>query len=494
MGYSKKFGGNFRNFMASSNITGQLIDNNMEITSIPHYLQRHITERDFNYQLRQTTKSVPILSPQGIEEVFTPVLDKIEFRDVGSDFKKKNFFSKLKILLHNKKRDSLLVNHFAKCEKLNLAYTDPELPFETLLKRTNVNFATNFTEHQKIGTYYSTNGGQRVIERIIELDKDFFLFISLFSESHEATEPYGIKLEVCRFDLCSKLTEPIMPRVTDQVKKGHVWGNGCHLYAIGTLNNEPFSARVGRQSKAYPKIQDPNNLQIESLYVGDNERAFRVLFYDKAKEVFKKGKSLSEINTHVELRVNCLKANLGWSFYQRLFMDYFGPAASYFRTNFMLKYMYESVAMTTKQRITNKNLMVYEASLADWWTNSYIAPMQELIDLHLGAVRFNLSTKKKCSIFLQDNQHPIYSEVYKDMELAKKHPDGFYRGHSYFLMHKHRLHRVKDYVEALQNKASWCLEKVTHTNAINYFKKLINRWTSFDSHRDAHGIFFETSY
>ena len=78
-----------------------------------------------------------------------------------------------------------------------------------------------------------------------------------------------------RIDLCAKLTEQIMPMQPEHVAKGRVWG-GCHLHAIGSLNNKPFSDKVGRQSpqrrdkgaaKSFKNYRNPTKVLSLIVYI-----------------------------------------------------------------------------------------------------------------------------------------------------------------------------------------------------------------------------------
>lgn len=93
MGRSKKYKGEWRNFLISEKITGQIESDHDNIQKkVPHSrrpacFQKSITARDVDFQLLNTTPCVHVLSPNDItDDVYTPALEKLEFRDRSKDF------------------------------------------------------------------------------------------------------------------------------------------------------------------------------------------------------------------------------------------------------------------------------------------------------------------------------------------------------------------------------------------------------------------------
>lgn len=254
MGFSKSYrNGFYHHFLCAHKITGQTAEENVDVITPPlSYLHKQLTSRDFEYILRKTVQSVPVCSPDRTDEVFTPVIDKFSWRDAGGFIPDNTFFIRFKKLLTFKRLFSFLVNYFAKCEQNNLPYSDPEFPDEILINRADV----QFSKTQDPMTFYHLNGGHTVFDRIMQLDKEFLLCISELADEPGKLgffgfPPFGIRIQMSKIDFCIKLTERIMPRIGDELKRGRVWGGSCHLYGIGKVNNKRFSDRVGRQSWAY---------------------------------------------------------------------------------------------------------------------------------------------------------------------------------------------------------------------------------------------------
>ena len=400
------------------------------------------------------------------------------------------------------KKYSFLVNHFAECEKRNLEFTDPEYPWEILLRRNTFNFCQQEEEQQKYGVYYVVNGGQIAIERIIKLDPKFFVFLSDYSflsqqdkgldQQDKGLDLLGINYQMASSDLCLKMTEDIMPRISIDTKKGHVWGGGSHLLAIGKLNDEPFKKRVGRYSNAYKQINKPDSkLDIETLYIGDKEKPKRTVIYSKKKEVMKKGKSVSTINTHIEMRMNFI-ANPEYynaNFFRMLFIDYFGPAASYHRSFLMLNHLYNNMVITTKQRVSAKDPKLFHSCIADWWKDSVISPLQDLCDLHIEELRKQLhNDRRNC---LHPNSNPIYHKVNFDIKTSQakcqKNKSDHYswnfhcpldNWYSYYRVIEGQEVRIPQFAHLISEKMQYCINRITKGKPLAHYRKLRKLWLS----------------
>lgn len=328
---------------------------NISVETYPNHLQSFYTENQCTHSLLNKVFSVPGYAGNGeLFETYTPSIDGFEFDDVGKlKFESTTFFTRL-VEVVGLLATPLMV-WFAQCEAKGLPYVDPENYYynkdfinqnEVLINKLPLEFSQ--TQNEKAyNVRYVLNGGVIAFNKLYERDPLFFRALAHFSLNPHLTEKAGIRIAIVSIDLCTKSTKQIMPLLGKAVCEGRIWGGGAHLYGIGTLKGKKFSDRVGRQSKAYKeqlsKIQ-PTDFDLQTLYIGSVERVHRVVIYNKEKRELAKGLLYSDIKTHVELRINCSAHPFNKEFFDSLFVDYFSPQACYFRSEYMLKNIYENFA------------------------------------------------------------------------------------------------------------------------------------------------------
>lgn len=142
------------------------------------------------------------------------------------------------------KKESLLINHFATCEKENLEYTNPKNKSETLINTYTIEQKAS-TGNNSLKRIYMISGGFDYFEHVIRVDHKFLEYMLK-----------GINLELCfihRLDLFIDLNYSIMEHISHYLKYDHYFSNHRRAWIKGWVGAEKFKGPLKRN-----QLKEPN--------------------------------------------------------------------------------------------------------------------------------------------------------------------------------------------------------------------------------------------
>lgn len=173
---------------------------------------------------------------------------------------------------------SVLINHFAACESLGVAYSRP---CSGSVGRGTVLFKCDRFSGRgvsSVGTQYRLFGGMLSYWWIVDNDPEFFS--GLYR---------GVSSGLCylrRIDICSDHSEDLMGLVSNSVRRGTVHCFKNHLRGYGVVDGVSFSdKRLGRQTSFFNSVKKSCTFRVCTLYSGHRKNSDCVIsFYDKSLE------------------------------------------------------------------------------------------------------------------------------------------------------------------------------------------------------------------